>query len=196
MIGSGSRGHRDDAFDEATFSSPQGMALHEDVLYVADTENHMIRRLNLVTKKVSTLAGTGRQGTTVVVRSSKRPTSQDLASPWDLTIHGSWLYIAMAGTHQIWRMSLHGTSLHTYAGSGAEDIVDGPLRPRRVFESGVAAFAQPSGLTADREYLYVADTNNHLIRVIDIETGKVKTLALDGLSPPILGSSNEGRGQE
>jgi thiol-disulfide isomerase/thioredoxin len=177
VVGSGERGHRDGAFDEAMFSSPQGMALQDDVLYMADTENHIIRRIDLVSKKVSTLAGTGRRGTTVVVRFSKRPTSQELASPWDLTIQGSWLYIAMAGTHQVWRMSLDGTRLHTYAGSGAEDIVDGQLRPRKAFESGVAAFAQPSGLTVDREYLYVADGEGSSIRAIPFrQSGKAKTV--------------------
>ena len=61
-------------------------------------------------------------------------------------------------------MSLNGMKLHIYAGSGLEDIVDGPLRtgPAR----GVAAFAQPSGLTSDDRYLYIADSEGSSIRAI------------------------------
>ena len=47
-------------------------------------------------------------------------------------------------------------------------------------------FYQPGGLSAADSHLYVADTNNHKIRVVDLKTNAVKTLAFDGLSPPRL----------
>ena len=178
VVGTGERGHRDGAlFERATFSSPQGLAFEDDALYIADTENHMIRIVDFTKNTVSTLAGTGKQATTIVVRTSRRPKSQKLASPWDLTIHQDWLYIAMAGSHQIWRMSLDGARLQTYAGSGLEDIVDGPLWARKPFESGVAAFAQPSGLTSDDQYLYIADSEGSSIRAIPFHrNGRATTL--------------------
>ena len=64
----------------------------------------------------------------------------------------------MAGIHQIWRMRLDETSIGPYAGNGREDIVDGPLLPRQAYEPGFASFAQPSGLTSDGTWLYVADS--------------------------------------
>ena len=60
-IGVGERGATDGAFDKASFFRPQGMALDRDSLYVADTENHLIRRIDLKARTVSTVAGTGEQ---------------------------------------------------------------------------------------------------------------------------------------
>ena len=61
VIGSGTAGRADGDFATAEFNAPQGMALDGETLYVADTENHLIRRVDLAAKKVSTIAGTGRQ---------------------------------------------------------------------------------------------------------------------------------------
>src|SRR5205085_9206784 len=60
-IGTGARGAQDGAFDKATFFRPQGLALDGDALYVADTENHLLRRVDLKTRTVETIAGTGAQ---------------------------------------------------------------------------------------------------------------------------------------
>src|SRR5207302_7593913 len=60
-IGTGAHGADDGSFDRATFFRPQGMALDGDTLYVADTENHLIRAVDLKSKTVTTVAGTGRQ---------------------------------------------------------------------------------------------------------------------------------------
>ncbi|MGH7489560.1 MAG: thioredoxin-like domain-containing protein, partial [bacterium] len=61
VIGSGAVGKSDGTFAQATFHHPQGLAYHDNKLFVADTENHLIRSIDLNTKKVSTLAGTGEQ---------------------------------------------------------------------------------------------------------------------------------------
>src|SRR3989441_4451102 len=60
-IGNGAHGADDGSFDRATFFRPQGMALDSDTLYIADTENHLIREVDLKSKTVKTVAGTGRQ---------------------------------------------------------------------------------------------------------------------------------------
>src|SRR6266513_394895 len=60
-VGTGERGAADGAFDQATFFRPQGMALSGDSLYVADTENHLIREIDLKAETVKTIAGTGHQ---------------------------------------------------------------------------------------------------------------------------------------
>jgi DNA-binding beta-propeller fold protein YncE len=165
-IGTGDAGAMDGAFDKATFYRPQGLALNGDSLYVADTENHLIRRIDLKSRAVETIAGTGQQ-TRQYFKTGPALTVA-LSSPWDLQLAGRVLYIAMAGPHQIWKLELEKNEVSTYAGSGREARLDGPL-----LESG---FAQPSGLATDGKTLYVADSESNIIRAIDISGGKVETL--------------------
>src|SRR6476646_4594596 len=63
VIGSGAIGHEDGAFDACSFNHPQGMALVGNVLYIADTENHLLRKADLKSRSVTTVAGTGEKGT-------------------------------------------------------------------------------------------------------------------------------------
>ncbi len=176
-IGSGTPGLRDGAYEEAQFNDPQGLAVYGNYLYVADTKNHAIRKIDLSAKRVITIAGTGQQLTQPIPTRSTSPSQQRLASPWDLCVVGNFLYIAMAGTHQIWRMSLDETSIDLFAGNGREDIVDGPLRPVRPFQPGYSSFAQPSGLATDGMWLYVADSEGSSIRAVPLDRkGQVRTV--------------------
>lgn len=164
-IGTGERGAADGTFAKASFYRPQGMALDGDSLYVADTENHLIRRVDLKTKTVITAAGTGQQSREYFLKGPAR--TIPLSSPWDLELLGRQLYLAMAGPHQIWKLDLDKQEVSTFAGSGREARIDGPL-----LEAG---FAQPSGITSDGKKLYVADSESNIIRVID-PAGTVETL--------------------
>ena len=172
VAGSGERGLKDGAFDEAQFSNPQGFALQREgdkaTLYVADTNNHVIRALDLNNGTVKTVAGTGKQA---AWRSTGGTgTKAALASPWDLLLRGDDLYIAMAGPHQIWKMNLKTAQFGPYAGSGREARTDGTLKD--------AAFAQPSGLATDGKTLFIADSEISAIRGVDLPPGaKVQTLA-------------------
>ena len=166
-IGSGDAGLADGDFSRAAFDHPQGLALHGQSLYVADTGNHAIRLLDLARRRVETIAGTGGQAT-ICNRSGPGPATS-LNSPWALVVHGGVLYIAMAGSHQIWRMDLATKYVQPHAGSGGEGRVDGPLLS--------AALAQPSGLTADGEKLYFADSEVSAVRSADIHPdGRVETI--------------------
>ncbi|CAI8020457.1 Protein SUPPRESSOR OF QUENCHING 1, chloroplastic [Geodia barretti] len=62
VIGSGEEGLADGDFSSALFNHPQGMELEGDALFVADTENHALRKVDLVAGTVTTLAGNGNQG--------------------------------------------------------------------------------------------------------------------------------------
>ena len=165
-VGTGEAGAADGTFDKATFHRPQGLALSGDNLYVADTENHLIRRVDLKSRTVETIAGTGEQTHDYFKTGPAR--SVALSSPWDLQLVGRVLYIAMAGPHQIWTMDLDKNEVSTFAGSGREARLDGPLKE--------AGFAQPSGMATDGKTLYVADSESNIIRAIDIAEGTVKTL--------------------
>ncbi|HVX15300.1 MAG TPA: thioredoxin-like domain-containing protein [Pirellulales bacterium] len=185
-IGSGELGADDGSFEKATFNHPQGMALRGETLYVADTENHLLRKVDLKAKQVTTIAGTGQQRRSYAwpgmeggeeASGKKKPVAKAagtaINSPWDLCLHGQDLYIAMAGPHQIWRMSLDEKQLGPYAGNGREDIVDGPLLPPQPYEEGFASFAQPSGLATDgKTWLYVADSEGSSIRGVPFDAAQ------------------------
>ena len=169
-IGSGHLGRKDGDYAAAEFNSPQGMALAGETLYVADTWNHLIRKVDLAGKRVTTVAGTGQQSrNTPPMGRLAKPLATALSSPWDLLLHDGRLYIAMAGLHQIWAMRLEKPTIGVYAGNGVEDIVDGPIEPRRLDQPGQASFAQPSGLASDGEWLYVADSEGSSIRAVPFD---------------------------
>jgi YVTN family beta-propeller protein len=165
-IGTGTPGSIDGTFDKASFYRPQGLALDGEALYVADTENHLIRKVDLKARTVQTVAGTGQQSRDYFRQGSAR--TIDLSSPWDLQLLDRQLYITMAGQHQIWKLDLDKQEVATFAGSGQEARLDGPLLK--------AGFAQPSGITSDGKKLYVADSESNIIRVIDPMNGQVETL--------------------
>jgi thiol-disulfide isomerase/thioredoxin len=172
VAGTGVSGRDDGAFDAATFYDPQGLALKGDVLYVADRKNHLIRALDLKAKKVTTVAGTGKQGENRSEGGKALETG--LNSPWDLLLVGETLFVAQAGHHQIWTLDLGKAMLAPYAGNGRENIANGSLQQ--------ASFAQPSGLTTDGTTLYVADSEVSAVRALPLNgKGKVKTLVGQGL---------------
>ncbi len=165
-IGNGNASKNDGDYAGASFNRPQGLALDGDSLYVADTENHLLRRVDLKNKKVETIGGTG------VLQdfdgSGGAALKTAINSPWDLQVVGKTLYIAMAGSHQIWRMDLEKNTLEPYAGTRAEARFDGKI--------GEAAFAQPSGIVSDGKRLFVADSESNIVREIDLAKETVETL--------------------
>ena len=167
VIGTGEEGLADGEFDAAALNHPQGMAMLGETLYVADTENHAIRKVDLLARTVETVAGNGEQGYTRQGRGLGR--DMELSSPWDLAFHDGTLYIAMAGTHQLWSMTLADGMVGVYAGTGQESLTDGPLAS--------ATLAQPSGITTDGVKLYFADSETSSIRSADLNpSGRVQTI--------------------
>jgi DNA-binding beta-propeller fold protein YncE len=171
VIGTGQPGYKNGGFDQAQFDDPQGLALHGDILYVADRKNHAVRAIDLREKHVTTAAGTGRQAEPADrhIAVPVPATSIGLNSPWDLLWVGNTLYIALAGHHQIWTYDPAAKEIACFAGSGRENIIDGALRG--------ANFAQPSGLATDGKNLYVADSEVSALRKIPLDgNGSVETL--------------------
>jgi hypothetical protein len=107
-------GDRDGTGDAARLQHPLGVLYADGAVYVADTYNHKIKRLDPGTRAVKTFAGTGKPG------------------------HAD-------GTR--------------------------------------ASFYEPGGLSAANNKLYVADTNNHAVRVVDLASGQTSTLAPARLAP-------------
>lgn len=173
QYGSEGPGFIDGHGSAAAFDNPQGMVLVDDFLYVADTGNHAIRRIHTRTNEVVTIAGTGKAGTTAAVDIPGTPLTVSMSSPTDVVFRNGKLYIAMTGSHQIWRLSLIANTIEVFSGSGYEDLQDGP--------PGSAAFSQPTGLALLQNRLYCVDAGASAVRDIDIDTGLVKTLVGEGL---------------
>ena len=159
IIGSGTRGLKDGSYNTAQFNMPRGLVMLDDALYVADTNNHALRKIDLAKKTITTIAGHGQKG--------------ELASPWDLEIldDGNSIAIAMAGRHQLWSLNARRGKIAPLAGTGAESITDG--------RSAAATLSQPSGLAYLPPALFFVDAESSALRVL--ENGNVKTLIGKGL---------------
>jgi thiol-disulfide isomerase/thioredoxin len=157
-FGSGARGSEDGSSLEATFNAPQGLAVAGTTLYVADTNNHLIRAVDMTTGEVSTVAGTGKQGWPP---ESGASLEIGLSNPWDIVHSNGLLYIANAGTHQIWVADLSKETIGPLIGNSRESTKNS------TFDS--AELAQPSGLALSKDgLLYFADSESSSIRVGDL----------------------------
>jgi DNA-binding beta-propeller fold protein YncE/thiol-disulfide isomerase/thioredoxin len=173
--GSGTSGFKDGTAESAMFDHPQGLIAADEAVFVADTGNHAIRRIDLKTGVVTTLAGDGKRGTTLPSK-PQSGTATSLASPWDLEKKGGRVFFANAGTHQIGVLDLETGTVARLAGSGAEDLIPGTAEK--------AAFAQPSGLalSKDGNTLYVADAESSAIRALSLgDHVETKTIVGAGL---------------
>ncbi|WP_207478139.1 redoxin domain-containing protein [Arenibaculum pallidiluteum] len=172
-FGSGLPGRADGPAGEARFDAPQGIAADEGAVFVADTGNHAIRRIDLASGTVSTLAGSGGRGGPLGGPAPGPDTA--LASPWDIEVRGSLLLFANAGTHQIGQLALETGRVARLAGAGPEGLRDGA--------AAEAHLAQPSGLalSADGGTLHFADAETSSARQVDLATGRVRTLVGSGL---------------
>ncbi len=153
IVGGDGSGFEDGSAESAKFNQPQGVAIDGDAIYVADNENHAVRRIDLPSGEVQTIAGVGEQARQLPAGQPARQTA--LSSPWDVAVRDGRLYIAMAGIHQLWSMDLRegdDAPIGPWAGSGREGIVDGPRQQ--------AELAQPSGLAVSESGLAFADSES------------------------------------
>lgn len=185
QIGNGAQGLKDGSFEKATFYEPHGLALKGDYLYVADTKNNVIRKVDLKRKKVKTIAGDGKLD--YYFGKERWDVAVNPNSPWDLWIDGDLMYIANAGNHQILTMDLKTNMVKRFAGSGREALEDGSFRK--------SAFNQPSGLVKNGQILYVADSEASAIRAIDLKRAEVSTPLGKGLFEfgDVDGNANKAR---
>ena len=174
IYGGKKSGFKDGKINKVRFNLPQGVILTKTGVYVADSGNHRIRFIDFKTQITTTIAGGGKDLSLLYpFDPAIQATKTALSSPWDLTINHQHLFIAMAGTHQIWQYHINHQTIKILAGDGKEGITDGH------FET--ATFSQPQGLIIQKNKLYVADAESSAIRVLDLNEKKVKTLNGTGL---------------
>ena len=138
-------------------------------LYVADSLNHLIRKVTAgaaaATTQVETFAGAaGTAGKVDAVGTAAR-----FNRPSGITVSGSTLYVTDAGSHSIRAIDTNTKRVETIAGTGSAGTTDGA--------GNAAQFNSPFGIAADGTKLYIADRNNHRIRAITIASKAVRTLA-------------------
>jgi cysteine-rich repeat protein len=176
FAGTGSGGYGGDGgpADEARLREPSDVAIDGiGNLYVADTSNHRIRRVDAVSGDISTVAGTGSRGD---AGDGAAATDADLDSPEGVAIDPAGrLLIADTGNQRIRRVDLGSGIITTIAGTGSEgDSGDGG-------PATAAALSDPRGLVIGSSgHLYFADSGNHRIRRIDATSGVITTIAGDG----------------
>ncbi|KAK5650298.1 hypothetical protein RI129_001327 [Pyrocoelia pectoralis] len=197
-IGGNGNGLKDGDFVNAQFNSPQGLAFHNSkTIFVADTENHAIRKIDLNMGTVVTVVGTGEQGSDY--KGGNDGVKQVISSPWDVCIYKTptartsepqdMLFIAMAGLHQIWALFLDsmGWWKNHYHFQGTCSAIAGCGREENKNNNYpfAAAFAQPSGLSLCETscVIYIADSESSSVRKMYLSDGKVSAVVGGDLNP-------------
>jgi DNA-binding beta-propeller fold protein YncE len=148
-------------------------------LLVCDVGNHRIRRVDLATGTIDTYAGTGERlptpdGAPVAGTPLNGPRTMVFDENGDV-------YLALREGNAIYRIAAKTATIHRVAGTGEAGYSGdgGPARSARL--------AGPKGLAYGRDRLYLADTENHVVRCIRISTGIITT---------VLGTGQRGDGPE
>ncbi|XP_062563947.1 NHL repeat-containing protein 2 isoform X2 [Armigeres subalbatus] len=218
-IGGKRAGFVDGDFRKARFNAPQGVAFQsDDIIFVADNENHAIRKIDLKSQQVTTVVGNGMQGCDRI--GGKVGRDQIISSPWDVAVYRTKdldmsfhadesktplkdvVLIAMAGIHQIWALFLEDTIWWKFkkysAGSCLAIAGNGREENRNNSYPNNAAFSQPSGLSINKEAkeIYLADSESSSIRKMSLSDGKVLAVAGGDRNPLDLFSFGDVDGKQ
>lgn len=167
QFGNGASDLVDGPADLAAFRRPHGLSLQRGALYVADTGNHAVRRIDLRSGDVVTLCGNGKAGMPGEGLVTA-PTAISMDAPRSLALLGGELYIANSGGNRLWSYDLGTRQMRLEAGSGMLAVRDG--------NGSMAAFAQPVSLSTVHHTLYICDEAGSAIRSFNARTGQVSTL--------------------
>lgn len=174
-------GSTDGRGEAALFSSPDGMALAGNALYLADTNNSDIRKIDLATLAVTTVAGTAN-----ISGTEDGPASAaHFNMPTQVATDGKAIYIADTGNSTIRKLNLADGAVTTIGGQAQiEGGADGP--------ASKSSFTRPRGVATDGKFVYLADTANQTIRKIDLSNNNTTTIA----GQPGTEGMNNGAGKE
>ena len=149
---SGTTGKTDGGPDKSVFSGPRGVAVDKKFIYVADTGNDIIRKIDINTLETSILAGTGEEG------DKDGPALQaQFDNPGAICTDGTFLYVLDADNHSIRKIDLNANTVTKLT------LVNGHIG------SGCA-------LTSDGKQLYFSDTTENAVEVVDTTSGNFTTL--------------------
>lgn len=158
---------------EALLKQPHSIVLDgKGGLLIADIGNHRIRRVDLSSGTIRTIAGNGEK---TMPKDGQQAEGNPMVGPRALFVDGGTLWIALREGHSVWRMDLTTGTLKHVAGTGERGYTGdgGPARE--------ATFDGPKGITVGPEgEVYVVDTENQVIRMIDTQSGIISTIAGNG----------------
>jgi DNA-binding beta-propeller fold protein YncE len=156
----------------ANIQQPYGVDVDaQGNLYIAATGNQRVRKVDVGTGIITTVAGTGTNGSG---GDGGQATSAELSNPLDVAVDGQNLYIAEQGNHRLRKVDLVSGIITTVAGDGTIGVNDGPLPGR---------LNQPYGVDVDVQgNLYIADYGNHRLRKVDLGANTISTVAGNGAS--------------
>jgi DNA-binding beta-propeller fold protein YncE len=183
LAGTGTAGFSGDSGPaaEAQLRQPHSIAITPDgrQLLICDIGNHRIRMVTLATGRIEPYGGTGERQPTpdgAPVRGTPLNGPRTIVLDSDAN-----LYVALREGNAIYRIDRKAQTLHHIAGTGQQGYTGDGGRAR------AATLAGPKGLAYGRGVLYVADTESHVIRAIDLKRGIITT---------VLGTGTRGDGPE
>ncbi|ADB16886.1 NHL repeat containing protein [Pirellula staleyi DSM 6068] len=185
IAGSGKEGFAGDGgpAKEAVFSIPHSIALDaDDNIYVCDLGNHRIRKIDAKTGLISTIAGNGGK---TLPKEGKIDGTMSLLGPRAVCIDKNVMWIALREGHSVWKLNLATSELTHIAGTGKKGFSGdgGPAKD--------ATFDGPKGVAVCPDGgVVVVDTENHVIRKIDVKAGTISTVP--GHTPKKAGGDGDG----
>ncbi|MBA3489091.1 MAG: hypothetical protein H0T78_06005 [Longispora sp.] len=179
VAGSGAYGQEGDGGDalHAQLGGPTDVVLDRahNLLYIADMTLHLVRCVDLNTGIISTVAG---------INTPQQVGADDLAvnialfMPLSIAVDsGGNLFIAELGRNRIRRVDFMTNVITTVAGTGVAGSSDDGINATE------ANLNAPNGIAVDSEHniLYIADSQNHLVRQVDLSTNVISTVAGTGV---------------
>jgi sugar lactone lactonase YvrE len=168
---------------QAQFRNPHSIALDgRGGLYVADIGNHRIRRIDLAAGTIESAAGTGERQ---MPRDGERAAGKPILGPRALSIDSRTMWIALREGNSVWRMDLDRGTLHHVSGTGKKGYSGDGGPPAE------ATFNGPKGIAVGPDgSLVVVDTENQVLRRIDVKRGTIETIA--GSGPASRGYAGDG----
>ena len=156
---------------EARIAQPYGIEVSNNAVFFIDSETSAVRVAAIAEEgRVVTLVGTG-----LFDFGDHDAVGKDaqLQHPQGLAVHNDLIYVADSYNNKIKSIAIGSLQVKTIAGSGKQGDVDA--------YSSMAQFSEPAGLVVVGDRMFIADTNNHKIKVFEFATGEVYSLELSGL---------------
>lgn len=171
FAGDGGEDIVDDLKDSARLAQPYGIEVSNNAIFFIDSETSALRVSAIAEQgRVVTLVGKGLFDFGDYDGVGKEALLQH---PQGLAVHNDQIYIADSYNNKIKSVAIGSLQVKTAAGSGKAGDMNGHLK--------IAQFNEPAGIAVSGERIYVADTNNHKIKIIELNTGEVYPLELSGL---------------
>jgi len=179
FVGSGYEGLVNGSLSESQLAQPSGLFFANGELFFADSESSTVRAVNFARQQVRVVSGTTENSLFDYGSVDGPPGVSRLQHALDVTgtPDGRLLFIADTYNHQIKQVDTPSEITTTLLGAEAGFRDGGP---------GVAQFHEPGGISYANGRLYVADTNNHAIRVIDLATLETRTVVFPNVERLIM----------